>query len=106
MNPSSSAELSPPSGYEQALAIADSSTDPRVPTNLNALLTRRQTADALTAIGCRISPATLASMATRGGGPPYSKWGQKPLHRWSDVLSWAASRLGPPRRSSAEADAA
>jgi hypothetical protein len=38
--------------------------------------------------------------------PPFRRWGRKPLYRWGDTLDWARSRLGPPMRSTSEADAA
>jgi hypothetical protein len=43
--------------------------------------------------------------ATRGGGPPYAKFGARALYRWRDALDWARSRTTAPRRSTAEGDA-
>ena len=71
----------------------------------DALLTRKDCAQALTASGFPVSFATLATKATRGGGPPYQLFGPRPLYRWGDALDWAQSRLSPPRRSTSEADA-
>jgi hypothetical protein len=76
-----------------------------IPQNPDTLLGRRETAHALTAAGYRTSPATLATKASRGGGPPFRRWGRKPLYRWGDTLDWACSQLGPPMRSTSEADA-
>jgi hypothetical protein len=45
----------------------------------DTLLTRDETAEALTRTGFRIKRATLATMATRGGGPDYSVFGRMPL---------------------------
>ena len=70
----------------------------------DALLRRDATADALTKAGFPTSPATLATKATRGGGPPYRSWGRLPLYRWGDALGWAQSRLSPPPSSTSEAD--
>jgi hypothetical protein len=42
-------------------------------------------------------------MATRGGGPPYHKFGRTVLYRWSDVLAWAEARLSPPFTSTSQA---
>ena len=70
----------------------------------DALLRRRDLAQALTDIGYPTAPATLASWATRGGGPPYRMWGRIPLYSWGDALAWAERRLSSPRRSSSEAD--
>jgi hypothetical protein len=68
------------------------------------LMTRDQAARALTQAGFPTAKATLATRATRGGGPPYRLFGVKPLYRWSDVLAWAQSRLSEPRRSTSEQD--
>jgi hypothetical protein len=73
---------------------------------LEALLTRSQTAENLVKAGFPVSPKTLATKASRGGGPPYSLFGPRPLYRWRDVLVWAHSRMTPPRRSSSEGDSA
>jgi hypothetical protein len=70
-----------------------------------ARLTRTAVAAALTAKGFPVRAATLATKATRGGGPPYQLFGARPLYRWADALEWAQSRLSPPRRSTSEADA-
>jgi hypothetical protein len=77
----------------------------KVPEDQNTLLRRSDTAEALTAFGFPIKAATLATMATRGGGPPYRLFGRVPLYRWSDSLAWAESKLSAPRRSTSEADA-
>jgi hypothetical protein len=69
------------------------------------LLRRRQCAASLTKVGFPISPATLSTMASRGGGPPYHKFGRTVLYRWPDVLAWAEARLSPSRRSSSESGA-
>jgi hypothetical protein len=71
---------------------------------LEALLTRSQTAGNLEKAGFPVSSKTLATKASRGGGPPYSLFGPRPLYRWRDALVWAQSRLTPPRRSSSEGD--
>ena len=61
-------------------------------------------AEALTAAGYPVSPATLATKATRGGGPPYRLFGRKPLYRWGDALTWARGRCTEARSSTAEHD--
>lgn len=71
----------------------------------HAKLTRSATASALTSAGFPISAATLATKATRGGGPPFQRFGRVPLYSWGDALAWARSRLSPPLRSTSEADA-
>jgi hypothetical protein len=60
-----------------------------------SFLTRNATADALTEAGFPMSPATLATKATRGGGPPFRRFGRRPLYKWGDALRWAKSRLSP-----------
>ena len=70
----------------------------------DTLLLRTPTADELTKRGYKTSPATLATKASRGGGPPYRLFGRVPLYRWGDALAWAESRLSPPRSSTSEAD--
>ena len=76
-----------------------------VPDNLETLLTRDATASALTSVGFPISAATLATRATRGGGPKYRKFGQRPLYRWGDSLEWAKGRLSKPVTNSSELEA-
>jgi hypothetical protein len=76
-----------------------------VPTNPDALLTRGQTSEALKEFGFPIENSTLATKATRGGGPPFHKFGARVLYRWGDALVWAHSRLTAPRRNTSEGDA-
>jgi hypothetical protein len=76
-----------------------------IPDSPDALLRRTATAAALTAKGYPVKPATLATKATRGGGPPYRLFNRTPLYRWGDALAWAQSRMSEPRRNTSEADA-
>ena len=76
-----------------------------IPDDPLALLTREAVAAALTEAGFPVKSRTLATKATRGGGPQYRKFGTRPLYRWGDALSWAESRLSRPRGSTSEADA-
>ena len=76
-----------------------------IPDNPDTLLRRRATAEALTAKGLPTAEKTLATKATRGGGPPYRLYGRIPLYRWGDALAWAEGRLSPPRSSTSESDA-
>jgi hypothetical protein len=71
----------------------------------DALLGRREAAAALTSAGFRTAPATLATRAVRGGGPPFMHYGPRVLYRWADLIAWARSRLGPAIRSTSELDA-
>jgi hypothetical protein len=73
-----------------------------IPDNDQALLTRRQLAAALSAAGYPVAASTLNTMATRGGGPPYQKFGPRPLYRWGPAIKWAEERLSKPARTNAE----
>ena len=74
-----------------------------IPNELDALLTRKSTSVALSNAGFPVAEATLATMATRGGGPPYRLFGRKPIYRWGDALEWATGRMSHPVRSTSEA---
>jgi hypothetical protein len=69
------------------------------------LLARRALALALRERGFPVAEATLATKATRGGGPPYSRFGNRVLYRWGTALAWAEARLTPPAPTAAEATA-
>ena len=66
------------------------------------LLTRDQAAEALTEAGYPTSSSTLATKATRGGGPVMRKFGPRVLYRWDDLLLWAQSKTSEPRRTTSE----
>jgi len=68
----------------------------------STLLRRPDCATALTEAGYPVRPKTLSTLATRGGGPPYHKFGRTVLYRWSDALAWGEARLSPLRWSSSE----
>jgi hypothetical protein len=72
--------------------------------HLDALLTRAAAADTLTRAGFPIAAKTLATKASRGGGPPYRRFGVRPLYRWGDLLAWAQSRLSPPVCNTSQTD--
>jgi hypothetical protein len=74
--------------------------------NDDTLLTRDDTAAALTAAGFPISKTTLQTMATRGGGPAYRKFGRHVVYRWSTTLAWARGRLSEEIKSTSELPAA
>jgi hypothetical protein len=73
-----------------------------MPTDANKLLTRNQTAQCLTDEGFPTKAKTLATKATRGGGPPYRTYSGRALYRWGDALEWAKSQLGPVVHSTSE----
>lgn len=68
----------------------------------DSLLPRGQVAAALTIAGYPIKAGTLATKATRGGGPPYRVFSGKTLYRWGDALGWAEAATSAPRRSTSE----
>ena len=75
-----------------------------IPTNLDALLSRERAADALREAGYPVAKSTLATLAVRGGGPAFRKFGPRVLYRWGDLLDWVRGKMSTPRRSSSEAD--
>jgi len=77
--------------------------DNSVPVDLDAKLSRKATAKALRAKGFPVSEATLATYATRGGGPAYRLFGRRSLYTWRDALAWAEGRLTMPITSTSEA---
>ena len=77
-----------------------------IPDDPETLLPRDRTAAALTELGYPTSPKTLATMATRGGGPRFHHFGSRVLYRWRDALDWAEKRLSPAVLNTSEGDAA
>jgi hypothetical protein len=65
-------------------------------------LTRQQLSARLTAAGYPTAVSTLATLATRGGGPAFQKYGSRPLYLWGPSLAWAKARLSKPVRSTSE----
>lgn len=53
--------------------------------------------------GITLAPATLATMATRGGGPAFQKINRTPLYPRTALDEWAARKLGPLIASTSEA---
>jgi hypothetical protein len=76
-----------------------------IPESPDTMLPRERMAEALTAAGFPIRPKTLATMATRGGGPPYRRFGARAVYRWADALAWAEARLSAPITHTSTADA-
>jgi hypothetical protein len=75
-----------------------------IPTDVDALLTRDRLAAALNEVGFPVTTSTLATKATRGGGPAFMKFSNRPLYRWGDGLEWAKSQLTRPIHATAELD--
>jgi hypothetical protein len=78
----------------------------QIPNDPDTLLTRDQTAVALTLAGFPVRSATLATKACRGGGPDFKLFGTRPLYRWGDAIAWAQASLRAPRRKSPQCKAA
>jgi hypothetical protein len=70
------------------------------------LVRRAELAAALTEAGFPIATATLATMAVRGGGPPFQYFGRIPIYKWGASLDWARGPLSKPVSSTSEASAA
>jgi hypothetical protein len=64
-----------------------------IPTDRSARLRRAAAAQALTAAGYPITCATLATLASRGGGPRYRVFGRVVDYSWSDLVEWAEGRV-------------
>jgi hypothetical protein len=82
-------------------------TPPKIPKALEsvdprAFLTRFQVAEALEACGIPLSYDTLATKATRGGGPPFRIFGKSAVYQWADVIAWVIETMGEPARTTAE----
>ncbi|WDR07312.1 hypothetical protein PSQ90_07805 [Devosia rhodophyticola] len=60
-------------------------------------LRRREAAAYLLEVhGVPVAVATLAKMATVGGGPLITYFGRRPLYACSDLDSWASGKLAAP----------
>jgi hypothetical protein len=79
-------------------------TSMATPDNPDTLLRRKAVAEALTAAGYPVTESTLATKATRGGGPSFRLFGRVPLYRWGDALAWAEGKMSAPRHSTSEGD--
>jgi hypothetical protein len=60
---------------------------------LEKRLTRKEAAKFLTTNGYPCSFETLASKASRGGGPAFIIFGRHALYSEQDLLAWAESRV-------------
>ena len=72
----------------------------------DAMFTRDRGAAALSDLGYPVTKATLATLASCGGGPLYRRFGKRVLYRWSDLVDWAEARCGDVRRKQLRSDAA
>ena len=44
----------------------------------------------------------LAYLASKGGGPPFRKFGRYPMYTREDLDNWLDERMSPPVRSTSE----
>lgn len=63
---------------------------------------RKEAAALLTGWGFPTAKSTLDTLATRGGGPKFSKWGRFVVYAESDLRAWVKSKIGPTFSSTAE----
>jgi hypothetical protein len=49
-----------------------------------------------------MAPATLATLAVRGGGPPFAKFGVHVHYTWGETLAWAQRRTSKTVHSTSE----
>jgi hypothetical protein len=75
-----------------------------IPKDPDAFLPRSGTAAALTERGFPVSDKTLATIASRGGGPRFHRFGRRIVYRWRDAVEWAEKRLSPPMLNTSESD--
>jgi hypothetical protein len=68
----------------------------------STMLRRRECAKALTEHGFPITEKTLATKASRGGGPPYQTFNRWAIYQWGNALTWAKAQLSPLVRSTSE----
>lgn len=64
---------------------------PEIP-HPDSWLRRKALAEALSAAGYPIARETLATYASRGGGPEFHYSGRFPIYRWGHALAWAKTR--------------
>lgn len=76
-----------------------------LPANPDVLLTRADATAALTEAGYPVAKATLATKATRGGGPPYIVFNGCALYKLADLLAWAEASSTAKVASTSEFDA-
>jgi hypothetical protein len=79
-------------------------SDPELPPRLRKPRLRRWEASEYLKLihGIQSAPATLAKLATIGGGPRYQKSGRVPLYPITELDEWALKRLGALIQSSSD----
>jgi hypothetical protein len=82
--------------------VESPTTSDRPPLTRETKLSRIELSAALRERGYRVAPSTLSTKATRGGGPPFQKFGPYSLYTWGTALDWAEGRLTDPQSSTSE----
>jgi hypothetical protein len=90
-----------------ALDVPPATQSPWTPKSFESIdprtfLTRRQLPGPLKACGFDVPHDTLATMASRGGGPPFRKFGKSAVYQWADVVAWVRETMGEPARTTSE----
>ena len=71
--------------------------------HLPTALSRREASEYLERKhGVKLAPATLATLACLGTGPPFRKDGRRPIYAPAELDRYADQRLSPLIRSSSE----
>jgi hypothetical protein len=52
--------------------------------------------------GLKVATTTLESLRSRGGGPPFRKFGRRRLYAWGDGALWALGQLTGPLTSTSD----
>lgn len=68
----------------------------------DTMLSDLQAAEALGETGLRVAATTLQTKRSRGGGPPFVKFGVHVRYRWGSLLAWARSQLTPEVENTAQ----
>jgi hypothetical protein len=66
-------------------------------------LTRQDAAEFLTQRGLPVTKNQFQKLATTGGGPEYSIFGNRAVYSPENLLAWAEAKLTASRKSTSEA---
>jgi hypothetical protein len=65
-------------------------------------LSRQEAAELLQEHGFPTTPTSLAVKASRGGGPPYHRFGRQAIYAPSEVLAWAHAKVATAAATASE----
>ena len=66
----------------------------------DTILTRRQLAEKSKEANVPVAESSLASMASRGTGPTFTKYGNRSLYRWGGYIDWVVGKSTAARSTS------